>query len=231
MLCKTNGLVKLRITYSDGATRPALRGVLHGLITVILVVWTLFCVVALLMKELDSRGCRLLFFIVGKLPSYTSSSLFHLALTKFPETEAKFLKSDLVTISIAMWATSGAFAMNVVEWNILFTIMVCVTTLNFFLVQRQFGTPPQSPLARSILLLAYFVFNVAQIGGHYGYRGLWIVGVVFYVVGGLLGPPLHHRYHPALWHYPTFNSWHEDFHLLLCAADACFLVMVLKQFH
>jgi hypothetical protein len=31
----------------------------------------------------------------------------------------------------------------------------------------------------------------------------------------------------AFWHDPTWNSWHEDFHLLLGVADACFLTMAI----
>jgi hypothetical protein len=193
-------------------------------ITVALVVTVFLWVVALLTGKLDSCGYRLMLLLLGKLPSYASSCLFHLAPTKRPETEATLLRSDLVTVSIAMWAPSGAFAANVVEWNILLTIMLCVTTLNLFLVQR-----PRSLPYRSILLLLYFAFNVTHIGWHYGYRGLWTVGVVCYLAGFLLGPPLHHRYHPAFWHVADFNSWHEDFHLLLCVADTCFLVVVFQS--
>lgn len=220
--------LKLRTTYSDGTTRPLLRGVLHGVIAVAFVAGTLSCSGALLTGELESQWWRFLLLLVGKLTSYVSSSLFHLFPTERPEMEAAFLRSDLVTISIAIWAPSGAFAMDIVEWSVLLAIMVCVTSLNFVLVQRQFGTPPQSPLARSILLLLYFVFNVLQIGWHYGYRGLWIAGVVCYLGGFLLGPPLHHSYRPAFWHAPAFNSWHEDFHLLLGVADVFFLAIAIE---
>jgi predicted membrane channel-forming protein YqfA (hemolysin III family) len=220
--------LKLRTTYSDGTTRPLLRGVLHGVIAVAFVAGTLSCSGALLTGELESQWWRFLLLLVGKLTSYVSSSLFHLFPTERPEMEAAFLRSDLVTISIAIWAPSGAFAMDIVEWSVLLAIMVCVTSLNFVLVQRQFGTPPKSPLARSILLLLYFVFNVLQIGWHYGYRGLWIAGVVCYLGGFLLGPPLHHSFRPAFWHAPAFNSWHEDFHLLLGVADVFFLAIAIE---
>jgi hypothetical protein len=69
---------------------------------------------------------------------------------------------------------------------------------------------------------------VAHIGWHYGYRGLWIIGVVLYMAGFLLGPPLHHRFHPAFWHRAAFNGWHDDFHLLLAVADGCFLAMAVE---
>ena len=220
-------LGNIRTVYSDGTTRPILRGVLHGLTSVVLIIGIIYCVAALLTRDLDDQWWRFILLLLGKATSYVSSSLFHLFPTELPEMEAAFIQSDLVTISIAIWAPSGAFAIDRLEWNILFSIMICVTTLNFVLVQRQFGTPPKSPLARSILLLLYFIFTVAQIGWHYGYGGLWLAGVVCYLGGFLMGPPLHHRYPQAFWHDPTWNSWHEDFHLLLGVADACFLTMAI----
>ena len=211
-----------------GANRPSMRGALHGLVAVALLEGVLLCVVWIMTGILEPHWWRLVFLLIGKLTSYVSSSLFHVTPSVRPEQRAVFLRWDLVTISIAIWAPSGAFASDIVEWLLLLAFMVCVTTLNLVLVYRQFGTPPQSPLARSILLGLYFIFSVSHIGWHYGCRSRLIVGVSFYLVGFLLGPPLHHLYRPAFWHSAVFNSWHEDAHILIVVADGYFLAMAVE---
>ena len=217
------------MVYSNGSTRPLLRGVLHGVTSVVLIIGLIYCVATLQTRDLEDQWWRFILLLIGKTTSYVSSSLFHLFPTELPETKAVLLQADLVTVSIAIWAPSGAFAIDYIEWNILFGIMLCATALNLVLVRRQLATPLKYPISRSILLLLYFIFTVAQIGWHYGYSGLWITGVVCYMGGFLIGPPLHHRYPPAFWHYPAWNGWHEDFHMLLGVADACFLTMAIQN--
>ncbi len=214
-----------RKKYANESKRPLFRGWIHAAVTIVLVQSFIGVSAAVASGALPVRWWRMCGLLLGKLASYAASASYHLHPSKSLAIEIGLLKFDLVAISIAIWAPCSPFAMKIPEWLTLFGIMAGVTFLNWRAVEHQFSSIGGSPLQRSALLLAYFAFTVGQIGWHYGYRGLWFAGVASYVLGFCVSPHVHHHLPRAPWHIEHCNSWHEDFHLLLAAADAFFTAM------
>ena len=213
------------MAYASGDARPLFRGWIHAAVTWVLVPSGIGVVVGILLGALPVRWWRMGLLLLAKFASYAASATYHLHPTESRAKELGLLKLDLIAISVAIWAPSSAFAMDVSEWLILFGTMIGVTLANWRMIEHQLGKQGGSPLPRSILLLVYFAFTVGIIGWHYGYRGLWFAGVFAYVAGFAVSPPVHHRLPPAPWHRVDRNGWHEDFHCMLALADAFFGTM------
>jgi predicted membrane channel-forming protein YqfA (hemolysin III family) len=217
-----------RTSYANGDKRPLFRGWIHAFVTLGLVPTIVGVIVAISFGILPVFWWRLGLMLMGKLASYAASATYHLKPAASLAKEQNLLKLDLIAISVAIWAPSSAFAMDVSEWLALFGTMIAVTLVNCIVVQRQFGPNGGSPVIRSILLLVYFGFTVGIIGWHYGYRAMWFAGVFSYLGGFCVSPPVHHHLPRAPWHWVDRNGWHEDFHCMLAIADIIFALMAVE---
>jgi len=213
---------QFRTLYSDGTVRPILRGCLHALVSCLLLTW---CVYSFVMSR--SYSWTLNLFVISKLPSYVSSAIYHLSPIYDPLQELILLKIDTLFISVAMWAPTNLFVSSFVEWKILFIFMLCATTLNAYIIHRQF-TENQSPVPRVILLMIFGSSQMIIIGWHVNFSILWCTGTLLYLLSSCAAPPMYHHMPKSItprWHHKGVYGWHEDFHFLLFTADVTYLCL------
>lgn len=207
--------------------KPLLRGALHGGIAALLPLALAAVAAACASGALPPQWWRFAGLLAGKLASYGASAGYHLFPFRSAATKKAWLRADLTTVSVAVWAPSSAFCSDAAEWAAIFAIACCVTIVNDRIVAMQLSGQALKG-ARAALLLVFFFWTILVIGWHYGYEGLWVIGSVTYLFSFALAPVLHHQYSPAPWHRLGVNGWHEDFHFVLAIADACFVAMAVQ---
>ena len=178
LLWKCNGCPcrpSLRKLYSDGTSRPLLRGFLHALVSFILIC----CLISLLTFDvlLSSQQSAYTLFILAKLSSYMSSALYHLCQTSSDAHELALLKCDTLFITVAMWAPTNLFAVSVFEFHTLFIFMALATALNMYTIQRQYAENA-SPLHRFLVLIAFGSSQMTYIGWHVNFSITWWLGTL-----------------------------------------------------
>jgi len=224
-----------RTHYANGWERPMLRGVLHGLIVLLLLPGFIGSCLALLTGNLDTRWWRFAALLAAKLGSHFTSSMLHL----FPHSSVisleAWMKADMVGICFAVWAPTSAFLSGFTEWLLQFLAASAVASAVYSLVEFECTSseaslkkPAGRRLARVILNLLWFVWCLLLIGFKYGFRGLWVVGAVFYLTAVIISPPFYRMYPELPWHRPKRNGWHEDFHVCVFVADAAFIGMAVE---
>lgn len=215
--------------YKNAMKRPLYRGWLHACVTVWLSLTVVAIACGLLLGLVPSCWWKLMFMLVGKLASYCASANYHLHPVHTSDEEQGLLKLDLLAISIAIWAPSSCFAGSNTEWGLLFSIMVVLTIVNWVLIEGEFRFVQWCHNLRLAVLFVYFCFSIAVIGYEEGFYNPWIAATALYLVSICISPPFYRNLPSAPWHNPETNNWHEDFHLLLFAAD-CILVITGVQF-
>jgi len=217
--------------YADGKPRPLFRGVLHGVVTVLLVTLALpWVVIALANGTLPSHWWKFVVFLAGKALSYGSSATLHLYpfVNLKPLTNA--LKLDLLAINVSIcvsclcvWRADYAIGTGTV---------ICLFSAG--LIYWQFrghlglSTPKgRSDIPRVVLFVAQWFKALLLVWWNYGFRDLAICSYVFYIVAFCLSLPVTnaHGKEPMWeiipWHKPGVYGTHEDFHLILLLADLC----------
>lgn len=212
--------LQLRTSYSDGTQRPLLRGCLHALVSFSLFVWLLY----LLLYQSASLQIFVI-YVFSKFLSYISSALYHLLPVYTPTRELILLKLDTVFISVAIWSPINLFVTSLLEWQIMFILMLCITALNAYIVHIQF-TENKSHKPRIILLMMFSSSQMIIIGWHVNFSIIWWIGTLLYLSSFCLAPPMNHyipNHLTPYWHKTGVYGWHEDFHLLLLIADVTYL--------
>jgi len=217
-----------RPAYANGKRRPLFRGWLHGLIAVAAFAGLCSTMRALVSRTMSSVGWRLVGLLMGKFASYFSSATYHLYPANDLRTEEMLLKADLVVIPLSIGAGSCVYARGLAECFVVFGSMIAVTFYNARLVAEQLSdTACRGPAARSVVLFVYALMAMAHIGWHHGYNNLWLGGSLCYLLGFAVSPPVHHHLSSAPWHGDNYG-WHEDFHVLLAAADLIYHIMTMR---
>jgi hypothetical protein len=217
-----------RSKYADGRIKPLLRGWIHAIFSIVLIsMFFSITIRIILAKEVvETKYIKFSLFLLGKSCSYVSSATYHLNSSLCIKRERKLLFLDLITIPIAFWAPSGVFTVDMNEWKNLFIQMIIIIFVNAFLVSKR-NFIKYWNICRILILLVYYIKIISFIGKRYGYKDVWISGSICYLLAFVVSPPLHHNYGVAKWH-SKWNSWHEDFHILLAIADIQFIWMCIK---
>lgn len=224
--------------YANGWERPRLRGVLHGVIAVMLAPLLVACCLALLVRALPWRWWRFAMLLFAKLVSHFASSMLHLYPHRSVSELIVWMRLDMVAICFAVWAPTSAFSNDVQEWLVLLCVAcmvavatyklsasACVASVSVSRVVEEVPPLAGQRLLRLALNMGFFVWSCSFVGWHYGFRGHWAIGTVFYVAGTLTSPAFYRLYPPAPWHNTKWNGWHEDFHVFVALADVTFASM------
>lgn len=228
-----------RKTYIDGKPKPWYRGVIHGIFSAIFFV---FSVGSFTCNVLDSSpwpcyGFSLLLF--SKFFSYLASALLHLFpyITVAAATEA--LKFDLIAISVSIGFTVLPFTLTSEEAKASFTVSFLSILLQLICVQWQFrghiglDTPAHSSeLPRNGLMVLQWLDTSYRVGKATSYSTSWCFACTTYIMSFALAGPVTASHHEEPVHFPWHKrgvwSLHEDFHLMLLAADFEMVAMAAK---
>lgn len=218
--------------YADGKPRPLFRGVLHGVVTTLLITLALpGVVIALSSGTLPSRWWKFVVFLAGKALSYGSSAILHL----YPFANLKALTNAL---KMDLWAINISICLSCLcVWRVDYALVTGTTlcVISGGLIYWQFkghiglSTPKgRSDTPRVMLFVAQFFKALLLVWRNYGLRDLAICSYFFYIVAFFLSLPVTkaHSEEPMSkmvpWHKAGVYGFHEDFHWSLLLADLCF---------
>lgn len=217
--------------YADGKPRPLFRGVLHGVVTILLVTLALpGVVIALSIGTLPSRWWKFAVFLAGKALSYGSSAILHLYPFVNLKALTNALKLDLLAINVSICVSC------LCVWRADYAIgtgtAICLISAG--LIYWQFrghlglSTPKgRSDIPRVVLFVAQWFKGLVLVSWNYGFRDLAIFSYLFYIIAFLLSLPVTnaHGKEPMSkmvpWHKAGVYGFHEDFHWSLLLADLC----------
>lgn len=222
-----------RKTYVNGWHRPALRGVLHGIVALALFVLFLGYGFAILIGLLPKLWLRFTALLGAKLLSYFCSAVLHLYPHPSMESFNFWLRMDLVGISFAVWAPTAVFLEDARLWLLQFAGVLAVAGWTHVLVDNGLAKADESDLKkldrkrslRTVINSLFFVWCLLFCGMGYSFQPLWIIGALTYSLGFFLAPPFSRRYSQMPWHVSGVNGWHEDFHLVVACGDLAFCMM------
>mmetsp|Transcript_32419 Transcript_32419/g.103000 ORF Transcript_32419/g.103000 Transcript_32419/m.103000 type:complete len:294 (-) Transcript_32419:1241-2122(-) len=232
-----------RKAYLDGKPRPFFRGVLHGLVSAVLVVAIAGVAAALQAGKLPWRCWGFVAFLLGKLASYATSALLHLYPFQTLEALTASFKWDLACVTVSVWSSSANVAVhNPSEFLASVLIHAAVNALNFVLVSVQLGDhkgletlDSSTDAPRMALLVVQFCSTMYHIGWHYGFKDYWLAALGFYVAAFAISAPVtaNHEVEPVSswcpWHKAGRNGLHEDMHLLIFAGDVAMALLGLRM--
>ncbi|CAE7763222.1 unnamed protein product [Symbiodinium pilosum] len=222
-----------RKSYVNGWTRPLLRGVLHGLIALLLVPAFLYATLAVFCGHWAENWWRFSALLGAKLVSYFCSAFLHLYPHPSVPTFNFWLRMDLVSICFAVWAPTSVFLSDVRLWLLQFSVACAVAFLTYALIDSDLAHESEASLQtldlkrqiRTAVNTLFFVWCLIFTGISYHFRGLWVCGAAFYSLSLFIAPPFSRRYPAMRWHSTGLNGWHEDFHTTVAIADTAFVLM------
>ncbi|CAE7349018.1 unnamed protein product [Symbiodinium sp. CCMP2592] len=222
-----------RKSYVNGWNRPVLRGVLHGLIALLLVPAFLFSTLAVFTGHWPEQWWRFSALLGAKLLSYFASAALHLYPHQSVASFNCWLRVDLVSICFAVWAPTSVFLSDVRLWWLQFTVACGVAFLTHALIDSDLAHESEAALQtldqkrqiRTAVNSLFFVWCLLFTGIGYKFHGFWIIGAAFYSLSLVIAPPFSRRYPAMRWHRSGMNGWHEDFHATVAIADAAFVLM------
>jgi len=217
--------------YADGKPRPLFRGVLHGVVTFLLITIALpGVVIALANGTLPIRWWKFVVFLAGKALSYGSSAILHLYPFVNLNALTNALKLDLLAINVSICVS--CLCVWRIEYALGTGVVICL--ISAFLIYWQFrghlglSTPKgRSDTPRVTLFVAQWFKALLLVWWSYGFRDFVIGSYVFYIVAFLLSLPVTnaHGKEPMSklvpWHKAGVYGFHEDFHWSLLLADLC----------
>eukprot|EP00322_Chrysochromulina_rotalis_P021308 CAMPEP_0115849866 /NCGR_PEP_ID=MMETSP0287-20121206/11671_1 /TAXON_ID=412157 /ORGANISM="Chrysochromulina rotalis, Strain UIO044" /LENGTH=191 /DNA_ID=CAMNT_0003303849 /DNA_START=382 /DNA_END=957 /DNA_ORIENTATION=+ len=178
--------------------------------------------------------------LLCKLGLYSSSAMFHLYPYARMADERRAFIADLLAVPLSAYGCIMPFlASHNVKREV--GIGIAVLLANAFCVAWQtrgqvgLRTPPgRSDVPRLVVVTLYLVWCLGFIGMASSFSPLWVVLVLMTVFGAHLadGISKQHEEEPTapwgLWHMKGIYSAHEDFHVVLLAADVLWLTLALR---
>jgi predicted membrane channel-forming protein YqfA (hemolysin III family) len=232
----------------DSKPRPLLRGWLHGLLTVLLVIFLIASVSSHTVGTVLGSREQQIGFIIGKLLSCGASASYHLVDFR----SAKFLRwvniLDLLMVPVAVYAlVSGGSDGSILgdddheKWIYNFYIILVVFALNAFGVWLEFRTEiPGDATVRSVIVIVYFIWGefvcyglavgstpfgkaISSTGTVGTTARLWVAQVITYLIGFSCGKVVddYRMIEPVCFphHRKGYYTLHEDFHNFVLIAD------------
>jgi hypothetical protein len=174
----------------------------------------------------------IIYFLLLKLCSYSSSSLLH----KYPFKNKKLmemaLRLDLIAISISVYGTCFIFIYNLQEfknyqnYNLYF---ILITVLCVFKDNKSILSKLDKLRMFFMMCHSNYVFYI--VGKLVYYNILWKLSYISYIVSFSIYGLKQIKYKPMYWHKPLIYGYHEDFHLILLLADFISFILGIKYLY
>lgn len=225
--------------YADGKPRPLFRGMLHGLLACLLLGAIALCITVW-------HSMPLTLGFTGKLLTYGASAVFHLYPYSSTANLTKAFVVDLISVPFSMCGSVVAFAADKDSGTYVRELILAASTIGLNAIavlwqtQGQLGLQTRSDRSdtpRSVIISAYLAWSFIFMGDVAGFDVLWVLMLGVTLLAAVLAHPVtkEHAKEPSLkwvpWHVRGMWSLHEDFHVALACADACWLAKLLLQAH
>lgn len=224
--------IACELRYADGKPKPVLRGVMHGIIAI----GVLICVFA--SRRDSDLPIALPRALLCKACTYGVSAIFHLVPFASVRSVIWAFTLDLICVPFAPYGHLIPFADDSSLAST--SAFACVLLLNTALVvwQTQGMTDLRTPVGRTdtprvAFIAIYSAYAIYRCGAFTGFQLLW------WVMLGLWAPAVFcadrvstaHEHEPtatfAKWHVPGVWSFHEDLHTCIAIGDGVWLMLVL----
>jgi len=216
-------------TYVDGSARPQFRGVLHLLIFFTIITTALpYLLVRIFSGNLEGRWWKLVFFFLAKGSQYGSSMYYHIFPHNNIQDSCRAAQIDYFTIPVSGFSNSILIFQTFGEIFIVGTFYIIFILITGLAIHLQFKYPKQGRYykdLRIILNSLQFLLMLAHNGIYAGFRDLWFVAYVSYIIS--FGAFFLTRDPILPWHKAGIYGSHEDFHFFLLIAD---LIVLLRGF-
>jgi len=188
--------------------RPKYRGALHQIITITLIILTIF--------QTTLKPFYIKSFILGKLPSYLISSFLHSKYTTNLYLYNFLLYLDFMLINVSIFYTPIIEPYFDLDYYIYYNINLCLVLLSWINILHY------NMNIRLILTFVQFIYAISYIGFKSSFNYLWIISTFLYVLSFLFYLPtakLPILFPNLYWHKTNIYGYHEDFYFILLLAE------------
>ena len=219
-------------SYADGKPCPLMRGVIHAI-----------CSICMVVSAGVQSDTILSIALLCKAATYTASAFFHMYSFETIQKLIWAFRVDLLFVPFAGYGHLVPFSASDQLYQL--QIFVAVLALNTLLVWWQtegqhldLQTPPhKTDTPRIAIIATYAIWSMYRVGASTGYCAAWRVCPILWPPAVFLASRVsaEHYREPtarwARWHVPHVWSFHEDLHLLVAITDVAWLFSLSHAIH